>query len=138
MNTTQFSATHTQTLTGRFTAAALRLATKIVSRDFLNGLTTAVFPADVREKDLPVTPAQAAPAYSAPDITFTPSPKPSIVPAEGKVDITIGQRQLNTAGYIVGLTTTHYQILPYEHASSNFSERSEWWPISWVDVTRWA
>jgi len=137
MNTTQFSATHTQTLTGKFTSAALRLATKIVSR-LSNGTTTAVFPADIKEKDLPTTPAQSAPAYSAPDISFTAPAKPTLVPAEGRVNQTIGQRQIDTAGYIVGLTTTHYQILPYEHAASNFPEKSEWWPISWVQVTRWA
>lgn len=137
MNAT-FNSNYTQILTGRFTHVALRLATCILKK--AGQLTTAVFPADVKEKDLPTTPEQNPSVPSG--FIFTKPAQPRLVPAEGKVNQVVNingnVRTINTAGYIVGLSTTHYQILPYEHATSNFPEKSEWFPISWVTVTRWA
>jgi hypothetical protein len=137
MNVT-FNEVTSHVLTGRFTHVALRLATCILKKT--GQLTTAVFPADVKEKDLPTTPEQNPGIPSK--VVFTKPAQPRLIPAEGKVNLFINlggnARTINTAGYIVGLSTTHYQLLPYEDAASNFPEKSEWFPISWVAVTRWA
>ncbi len=122
-------------LTKHFTSAALRLATKIISRN-KDGSTTADFSPMLREDDLPTF--TRSPQHR-PIVDFIPTqPLAERRPMECSVSFRVNKdHTIRAAGYITDITTTHYKVLSYPHNTEE-PKNHEWFPISWAAVTRWA
>lgn len=120
-----------QTITGRFTTGALRLATQILSRN--GDKITAIFPVAIPARELTEVPAQRVGISGISPVPSIPTPTPT--PAEARWDWNNGNDSRSLAGYVVGETTTHLKIQAYEAATP--ASGAEWFPKRDCRVTRW-
>ena len=130
MNTT-FPSDYFHTLTGRFTAATLRLATKILARN--GNKITAIFPLSITARELAEIPSYKEGIAIVPSIPFVPAPSPK--PAEATWEWVNGKDPRTLAGHVVDETVTHLKIHAYEATTP--AACAEWFPKCDCLVTRW-